>query len=63
MDRSNSDRSRMAAMDSAVVRENLYQEWDSGEVIEQPWGTARGGAAGYLRHEAGYNMEEEEEEE
>ncbi|EIK94152.1 hypothetical protein PMM47T1_23102 [Pseudomonas sp. M47T1] len=62
MDRSNSDRTRMAAMDSAVVRENLYQEWDSGEVIEQPWGTARGGSA-YLGHEAGYDMEEEEEEE
>ncbi|WP_277964058.1 hypothetical protein [Pseudomonas sp. RIT-To-2] len=50
-------------MDSAAIRETLYQEWDSGELIEQPWGTARGEAGGYLKHEAGYDMEEEEEEE
>lgn len=59
MDRINSDRSQVAAMDSAVVRESLYPEWDSGEVIEQPWGTARAEAGGYLGHEAGYDMEEE----
>ncbi|QKZ03064.1 MULTISPECIES: hypothetical protein [Pseudomonas] len=57
------NRTQAGALNSAVVRETLFQEWDSGEVIEQPWGTARGEAGGYLRHEAGYDMEEEEEEE